>query len=56
VNVDAASGQYDWAADDSFTIEYWMKKSTPCTGNEVIVGRDDASSSTPLVDRLWFRQ
>jgi uncharacterized repeat protein (TIGR02543 family) len=45
VNVDAASGQYDWAADDSFTIEYWMWKNTPCTGNEVIVGRDDASSS-----------
>jgi hypothetical protein len=35
--------QYDWAADDSFTVEYWMKKSTACTGNEVIVGRDNGS-------------
>jgi lysophospholipase L1-like esterase len=43
-------GSFDWAADSSFTIEFWMKKDTPCTGssipdNDVIVGRDDAGSS-----------
>jgi lysophospholipase L1-like esterase len=41
---------FDWAADSSFTIEFWMRKDTPCTGssipdNDVIVGRDDASSN-----------
>ena len=35
----------DWAADASFTVEYWMKKGTACSGNEVIVGRDDSSTS-----------
>jgi len=44
VNV-ADTGRFDWAADDSFTIEYWMKKNTVCTGNEVIVGRDDSANS-----------
>ena len=43
VNV-ADTGRFDWAADDSFTIEYWMKKSSAITGNEVIVGRDDAAN------------
>ncbi|MCD4689948.1 hypothetical protein K8S17_00640, partial [bacterium] len=39
-------GSFDWGVDDSFTIEFWMKKDTACNGgsvsdNEVIVGRDD---------------
>jgi hypothetical protein len=37
--------QFDWASDDSFTIEYWMQKSTACTGNEVILGRDATENS-----------
>ena len=40
VNVPAHSS-FNWAADGSFTIEYWMKKSTACTGNEVVMGRTD---------------
>ncbi len=39
VNV-VANSDFDWAADGSFTIEYWMKKSTACTNNQVVLGRD----------------
>ncbi len=43
-------GSWDWGANQSFTIEYWMKKHIPCGGtavdyNEVIVGRDDPGTS-----------
>ena len=47
INV-AAHTSFDWTAQDSFTIEYWMKKSTPCTGNEVVVGRDAAGSENKI--------
>ena len=47
-----AHSDFDWGADDSFTIEYWMRgvPGETCSGsvtsdNEVIVGRDDASSN-----------
>jgi hypothetical protein len=42
VNV-ADDGSYDWAANASFSIEFWMKKDLPCAGsaNEVIMGRYD---------------
>ena len=33
-------GSFDWGADDSFTVEYWMKTSSSTSGNRVIVGRD----------------
>jgi hypothetical protein len=41
-------GSFDWAANASFSIEFWMKKDLPCAGpatnnNEVIVGRYDAT-------------
>jgi lysophospholipase L1-like esterase len=32
-------GSFDWSETDSFTIEFWMKKSTGCSQNEVILGR-----------------
>ena len=46
-SVDVADdGSYDWAANASFSIEFWMKKDLPCfssstNSNEVIVGRYD---------------
>jgi hypothetical protein len=46
-----ADASFDWGKDSSFSIEYWMKgvAGTTCVGsqtadNEVIVGRDDAST------------
>ncbi len=47
VNV-ADDSILDWGANDSFSIEYWIKKESACAGsnvsdNEVIVGRDDGS-------------
>jgi len=39
VNV-PASGVFDWAADASFTIAYWMKTDQSTAGNRVLVGRD----------------
>jgi hypothetical protein len=37
---------YNWAADDSFTIEFWMFMNTATTTkNNVIIGRDDGSTS-----------
>jgi hypothetical protein len=41
---------WDWGANDSFSVEFWINKDTPCAGtstsdNEVAVGRDDAGSS-----------
>lgn len=37
---------FDWGVTDSFSIEFWMKtpSASTCSGNQVIVGRDDASS------------
>ena len=47
-----ADASFDWGSSDSFSIEFWMKKdpgTETCSGsdtsaNEVIAGRDDASS------------
>jgi lysophospholipase L1-like esterase len=47
INVPAGASM-NWGKDDSFTIEYWMKKGTPCTGNEVALGRDATSTGTKL--------
>jgi PKD repeat protein len=47
INVPADSA-FDWAAGGSFTIEYWMKKSTRCTGNQVILGRNSEESGNSL--------
>jgi hypothetical protein len=42
-----ADEDFDWGATDSFSIEFWMQtdSGSTCSGNEVIVGRDDSSSS-----------
>ena len=39
---------FDWSQTDSFSIEFWMQtdSASTCSGNQVVVGRDD--SSTPL--------
>ncbi|RKX31994.1 MAG: hypothetical protein DRP71_12640, partial [Verrucomicrobia bacterium] len=39
----------DWGPSDSFTLEFWMKKTNPVHGtatdnNEVILGRDDSTT------------
>jgi hypothetical protein len=52
INVPANS-VFDWAADGSFSIEYWMKKSTSCTGNEVIIGRDALDSEAGNQLHWW---
>ncbi|MCK9995419.1 MAG: putative Ig domain-containing protein [Candidatus Krumholzibacteria bacterium] len=39
-----ASGIFDWAADASFTIAYWMKTDQSTAGNRVLFGRDDGGS------------
>ena len=41
----APDSSFNWGAGDSFSIEYWVWKATPCDGNEVMIGRDDSSSS-----------
>jgi hypothetical protein len=44
--VDVADDDtFDWGASDTFSIEFWMNSDSDCSGNEVIVGRDDASSN-----------
>jgi len=43
VNV-TNSSVFDWAADASFTIAYWMKTDQSTAGNRVLVGRDDGGS------------
>jgi hypothetical protein len=40
-----ADGAFDWYATDTFSIEYWMNSMSDCSGNEVIVGRDDSSTN-----------
>jgi uncharacterized repeat protein (TIGR01451 family) len=46
MGIDApADVAFDWGADDSFTIEFWMSKGSTIAGNQVIVGRDDKPAS-----------
>ena len=50
-----ADGDFDWGATDSFSIEFWMQtdSASTCSGNEVIVGRDDSSSSLHWWAGCW---
>jgi uncharacterized repeat protein (TIGR01451 family) len=43
INV-LADASFDWGANDSFSIEFWMKRSGTVNVNDVIVGRDDPST------------
>ena len=54
IDVPADVG-FDWGATDSFSIEFWMQAdSGACSGgNEVIVGRDDISSSLHWWTGCW---
>jgi uncharacterized repeat protein (TIGR01451 family) len=47
INV-PADVAFDWGENDSFSIEFWLQtnSASTCSGNQVVVGRDD--DSTPL--------
>jgi len=44
---DPGDGIFDWAASDSFSIEFWMRRNAGdiLDSNEVIVGRDDGNGT-----------
>ena len=42
--LNAPGGAFNWAAGDSFSIEYWIKPDGT-SGVEVVVGRDDGGNS-----------
>jgi hypothetical protein len=47
INIPASitlDAPFDWVADDSFTIEFWIKREAGITGTEVVVGRDAGKS------------
>ncbi|MDY7080715.1 MAG: LamG-like jellyroll fold domain-containing protein, partial [Chloroflexota bacterium] len=41
-----ADAAFNWGSNDSFSIEFWMQtdSASTCTGNQVIVGRDDSAN------------
>jgi len=39
------NGTFDWDSSATFSVEYWMKSTSDCSSNEVIVGRDDPSTN-----------
>jgi hypothetical protein len=45
INV-VPNASFNWGDTDSFSIEFWMKTDpvSTCSGNQVIVGRDDSST------------
>ncbi len=43
INIPANS-LFDFLKDSSFSVEFWFKHPNTLTGNEVIIGRDDAST------------
>ncbi len=49
INVPAVPGDdsFNWSAQDSFSIEFWMQtdSASTCYGNEVVVGREDSSTA-----------
>jgi len=51
INVPADTS-FNWGAGDSFSIEFWMKSDSlnSCTGNQVIIGRDDE----PATGLQWW--
>jgi hypothetical protein len=53
INV-PADISFDWQADDSFSIEFWMKTDSGIPGsNQVIIGRaDDAAAAPP--ELFWW--
>lgn len=49
-----ADNSLNWDKDSSFSIEYWVKRADSMFGdNEVVVGKDDASSQLHLWTGLW---
>jgi len=42
-----ADEDFDWDPTDSFSIEFWLRtdSASTCSGNQVVVGRDDSSTS-----------
>jgi uncharacterized repeat protein (TIGR01451 family) len=47
VSVVPGDDSFDWGAQDSFSIEFWLQtdSASTCAGNQVVVGRDDSSTS-----------
>ena len=45
-----ADVSFDWGADESFSIEFWMSRPGSLAGNEVIVGRQGPTHPEP---HLW---
>ena len=43
INV-PADGSFDWAVDDSFSIEFWVKRDGAVTNEQVAIGRYDPTS------------
>ena len=41
----AASTVYDWGNTDSFGIELWMRRGTGISSREILIGRDDSTTS-----------
>lgn len=57
----ASDPSFDWGADADFSIELWMRKTSPCVGddnsvNEIIVGRYDGKglSETGNLNLWWL--
>jgi len=48
IDVSAVPGDdsFNWGVNDSFSIEFWMQtdSASTCSGNEVVIGRDDSST------------
>jgi hypothetical protein len=39
---------FDWYSDESFSIEFWIKRNGAVAGNQVAIGRDDGNPATSL--------
>ncbi len=52
----AANSTFDWGAADSFSVEAWVKTDagSTCSGNQVIVGRNDIVSDPPASQLQWW--
>ncbi|MDY6876422.1 MAG: LamG-like jellyroll fold domain-containing protein [Chloroflexota bacterium] len=57
INAPAVPGDdsFNWGAQDSFSIEFWMQtdSASTCLGNEVAVGRDDSATDLHWWTGCW---
>jgi uncharacterized repeat protein (TIGR01451 family) len=47
VSVVPGDDSFGWSVQDSFSIEFWLQtdSASTCAGNQVVIGRDDSSTS-----------